>query len=132
MKKGLFILVTILATSSWSQAWEQMYTETGNYCVDQGMNYIRNTLGPGTKIISRFNDRARERHDLNWFTWFKTNKCDGLIAVTYGSTFWWQCKSVHYISVPHYAWQAWATGDCKRLMPDFYYNISKEEAQRHL
>ncbi len=128
MKQLSIVIGLVLGWESLSVASSYMPTETGNYCVDQGRNFVRNALGPGTKVLKSYNDKARERNDIGYVTWHKTNKCEGYIAVNYGFTRWWMCKLPHYYSVPHYARQAWATGDCKRLLPKFYYNISYEEA----
>lgn len=125
MKAFVFAFVMTLGMVN-VYAWEPIPTETGNYCKDQGLYFLRHQFGgqnitvveKGSELLSR--DRIKNAPPTVWTEWWSTSLCSGYFVMEFRGHKA-NCKRAHYGSVPAYLKRVRATGECLTLIPEEQY-----------
>ncbi|MGE3757895.1 MAG: hypothetical protein AB7H97_09065 [Pseudobdellovibrionaceae bacterium] len=115
MKSMVLFLFLNLGVALSIEAKGPIPSESGNHCLDQAVQAIKQKFGKQTRILMTHNDSGLESQYL----WIRTNLCEGYFVGVYDRNA--SCTSAHYGFVPSYIKRIWAYGKCRKLLPKDLY-----------
>ena len=115
MKMFLIVLsVVSFAHTSYGGIFTPIESASGDFCKDQVMDIMSELFGEDVEVTKIQSHMIGEQSQKQKVFILKTNLCDGTFhASTIGMA---PCKDAHYVFVPDYIKQVYATGSCKELL----------------
>jgi len=107
-------LATLLILISSAAYAGPIPTDTGDYCKDQIIDYMRTQFGDEVEFYNW--ERMKQGRSGDYLYWFNSNVCDSEIYVTVPVSSG-ACKTVHYWYVPLHVHTIYAEGNCRDLIP---------------